>query len=417
MTTARASACPVLDFDHHAPINSHDRDTVIRQVRDHPVFYTEANGGHWVITSFPLAKKVLADSRTFTGAKSADGGGGVSIPSVGWQLLPSEAPDERHRVLRRSLDWMFNKTAVEALRPFVEDTVRRTLDRVIEQGEFDVVHDLAAGIPPAVITHYVGFSDEERGYFIESVAAALSQLDMSDSGGDAPDGPSHQGSADAFADASRRLGELIERRRAEPADDLTSRLIKDTDLALSDLELFSLLFTTMAGGIENPVAMISNALYELGRDTELRAQLIADPDLIPAAIDEIYRWVTPAVAAARTATREVEIGGVTIAEGDRVLVWYPAANHDPNVFTDPERFDIHRANNRQHLGLGAGSHFCFGFLLARVEMEVTLREVLTRIPDYVIDTDNSHRMPDAATMYSWQTMPARTTPNDGTETP
>lgn len=392
---------PLIDFDHHALETSHHREQVLNRVREHPLFYTEANGGHWVATSHALVKQVLRDPDTYSSEKLADGSGGVTIPTVvGPRLIPAEADGLYHRELRRILTPKFNKATVDAMAPTVDAFIVATIDRVIELGDFDIVHDIADVIPAGVMVRYLGFPDETRKPFIASIQAALSVIPMASSGVMTPE---LEAGMEAFGSAVQTIQELVAERRANPTDDVVSYLCGQQ---LSDDELLWLVFTLMVGGFENPAALISNMLLRLSETPALRAQLAANPELIPAAVDEFLRMISAGVSLVRNIRVDTELGGQQLRAGERILLWLPAANHDRQAFEDADTFKLDRGRC-PHVAFGQGPHVCIGDKLARLQFHVLLREVLARMPEYTIDLSRSERFDDAATMYGWRTMPAR----------
>jgi cytochrome P450 len=396
---------PTLDFDHHSSRSSHHRDEVIVAVRDHPIFWTESNGGHWVVASHALAKRVFRDPAVFSSLKTEEMTGGDTIPTViGPRLLPAEVDPPYHRTLRKILTPKFHKKAVEALAPSTEAFIADVIDAAVAKDEFDVVHDIADKIPAGLMVRYLGFPEEERVPFIRSVQAALNVMPYA-SDPEFAQSPQMQEGLAAFGHACMVINTLIASRRAEPADDLVSHLVAP-EFGLNDEEVLWLTFTLLVGGAENPAAMIGNSLLYLAQDTALRARLAADHSLIPAACEELLRQTSSAVSLARTVVSDVELDGAQLRAGQRVLIWLPAANRDPAIFDDPAVVDIDRPSC-PHLAFGDGPHVCIGAPLFREWFHVMLSEILTKMPNYTVDFDNAHRFDDSATMWGWRTMPAR----------
>lgn len=397
---------PTLDFDHHSPRVSNHRDEVLAEVREHPIFWTESHGGYWVVTSHELTKRVLRDPTVFSSQKTEQMTGGVTIPTViGPKLIPAEVDPPYHRTLRRILTPKFHRSAVERIRPSLEAFIVGVIDRVIEKGEFDIVHDIADQIPAGSMVVYLGFPEAERVPFIRSVQAALDVMPYASD----PEFVGSQRMQDglaAFGHAVGVINSLIAARRVEPRDDVVSHLVAP-EFGLTDEEVLWVTFTLLVGGAENPAAMIGNSLLHLAGDAELRARLAADHELIPAACEELLRQTSSAVSLARNVLSDVEVGGVTLRAGDRVLLWLPAANRDPSAFEQPQQVDIDRPSC-PHVAFGDGPHVCIGAPLFRVWFQILLREVLTRMPDYTVDLDRARRFDDSATMWGWRSMPART---------
>jgi cytochrome P450 family 142 subfamily A polypeptide 1 len=187
---------------------------------------------------------------------------------------------------------------------------------------------------------------------------------------------------EAFADFCAYAGAIVADRRRAPRDDLVSILVHaeiDGD-RFTDEELLSEALLIMIGGNETTRNVISGAMDALIRNPSEWERLRADPSLLATAVEEFLRWVTPIVNFRRTATRDVELHGEKIREGDSVLLLYGSANRDEAVFDHPERFDIGRHPNN-HVAFGFGTHFCLGASLARLEIRVLFEELLRRLPD------------------------------------
>jgi len=407
MTVAPATRV-VLEFDHHAPETSHNRDAVLERVRDHPLFWTEANGGHWVVTSHALAKRVLKDAKVFSSEKHADGTAGVTIPTVmGPRLIPAESDAPYHRHLRKVLTPKFNRAAAEDLRPMVERVVTEAVDACIAKRDFDVVHDLADVIPAGMMVALLGFPEEQRVPFIRSIQAALSAMPQAaEAAASGEMSEALQQGMQEFLAAVETIKALIAERKEQPSDDLVSYLCKP-EHELDDDERLWLAFTLMVGGFENPAALISNAMRMIATDDGLRARLREQPELVPSATEEFVRTVTAGVSLARNIVEDVELEGTQLRAGERILIWLPAANHDDAVFTEPKQFDPERSPC-PHVGFGDGPHVCVGVHLARIQFQVLLEQVLTRMPDFTVDLERAVRFDDAATMWGYRSMPATT---------
>lgn len=403
--TTTMQGTPVLEFDHHSVRVAHHRDDVLAEVSEYPIFYTEANGGYWVVTSHEVTRAVLRDPETFSSLKDENGAGGVTIPTmVGPRLLPAEVDAPYHRTLRRILAPFFQRSAVEKMRPAIESLTREAIDEVVRKREFDVATDIASLIPARTMVEYLGFPESERVAFIKSIHAALDVMPH------AAD-PAWAGSFEliegmrALGHAVEVINDLIAERRARPTDDLVSFISANREVP--DEHIMWIIFTLLVGGIENPAAMISNSLLYLSVDTALRQRLIADPSLISAACEELMRHITPGVSLARNVMRDVEIGGASMRAGDRILLWLPGPNHDRNVFDQPQQVDIGRPAC-PHLAFGDGPHVCPGATLFRVQFKVLVTEILCKMPNYTVDLDRVQRYDDAATMCGFKSMPAST---------
>jgi cytochrome P450 len=192
--------------------------------------------------------------------------------------------------------------------------------------------------------------------------------------------------------------DLIECRKLEPGDDLASQLLVASidGRPVTDDEILDIYLTLTGAGGETTAAAVNNAFVLLERHPEIREQLVADATLIPGAIEELLRYVTPVYGFGRTTTRDVDVSGTTIPAGERVWLSWLSANWDPDVFACPAQIDVRRQNNR-HLAFGAGVHRCPGAPLARLELRVMLEELLARIPHYTITDHDAARIVEGVT--------------------
>jgi cytochrome P450 len=403
-TTTISAEIPTLDFDHHSAFTSNHRDEVLAQVSPHPIFWTERHGGYWVVTSYSLVKRVLRDPGLFSSQKTEEMTGGVTIPTViGPRIIPAEIDPPHHRKLRKILAPQFNRSAIERVRPRLEEMISGIVDEVVAKGDFDVVHDIADRIPAGAIVEYLGFAEDERIPFIRSVQAALNVMPYA-ADPDFANSPKMLEGLTALGHAVDVIKSLIAERREKPTDDVVSHLVSP-EFELDNDEILWVTFTLIVGGAENPAAMIGNSLLYLSQDAELRARLVADHSLIPAACEELLRQTSSAVSLGRTVTQDIEFEGAQLHKGDRLLVWLPAANRDAAVFVRPHAVDIDRPSC-PHMALGDGPHVCVGAAMFRVWFDIMMREILTKMPDFVVDLDRAERFDDAATMWGWRTMPA-----------
>jgi len=281
-------------------------------------------------------------------------------PGGGRTLALTDPP--RHRHLRAlAADW-FTARAVRALEGPLREITRAVVARVVEQGEFDFVHDVAGRLSIYTIGSIMGVPEADHEALFRWTNEAF------EAGRSLAQSPPLMG---YFID-------LMDRRLAEPGDDLTSSLvwgIVDGE-PLTEFEIL-LNCENLVGATENGrLAIAGGMLALLDRPGEWR-RLEADRDLLPGAVEEVLRWTSSAVHSMRTTTEPVTVGGRRIEGGDRVVLWVPSANRDEEVFADPDRFDITRAPNR-HLAFGAGEHVCIGTVLARAQIRILYSELLDR---------------------------------------
>ncbi|PRX02240.1 UNVERIFIED_ORG: cytochrome P450 [Actinomadura viridilutea] len=291
--------------------------------------------------------------------------------------------DPRHARLRRIVSRAFSPRMVQRFEDKVERVAAGLVDEVAAgRGTGDFVADVAARLPLTIICDMMGIGPEHH-------AAVLDATNVILAGNDPEFLPSGDPERTALRlmEAGQTLKDLVEelarRRRAEPTDDLTSALVNANidGESLSDQELGSFFILLVVAGNETTRNAIAHGLDLLTRHPDQRALLVEDFEgRIGGAVEEIVRYVSPVVWMRRTATRDTTLAGHEVKEGDKLLLYYWSANRDETVFTDPERFDILRDPN-PHVGFGGpGPHFCLGAHLARREIAVMFRQLLSRLP-------------------------------------
>jgi cytochrome P450 len=261
--------------------------------------------------------------------------------------------------------------AARLLRPRIEEIARELVDAVVDRGECDLVTDLAGLMPSYVIAELLDIPHADGVALYELTEAVH-----------AVPGEAQIPAPDAIGQMFGYAHELWDRKRAHPGDDLASRIVHASAVGreLDELD-FALYFMLLidAGG-DTTRNLVAGGIQALFENPEADAALRADLDgRLPGAIEEMLRWVSPVVYMRRTARTATVLGGVEIAEGDKVVMYYGAANRDPAHFADPERFDIARHPN-DHLAFGSGPHSCLGAHIGRIEIEALLREILVRLP-------------------------------------
>jgi cytochrome P450 len=205
--------------------------------------------------------------------------------------------------------------------------------------------------------------------------------------------------------------EVLGERRRDPGEDLISRLVTQEieGRQMTDDELVAVIWNLIGGGVDTTTSLTSLALVQLADQPELRDRLAGDPGLLAAACEEYLRWTSVNETLTRTCTRDTVLGGQQLRRGDFVMMSWLAADFDPAVFTDPDTVDVDRSPN-PHLAFGVGPHRCIGLHVARVMFEVMMSEVLTRIPDYVVDRAGTTYYQGNPKLYGVVTMPVTFTP-------
>jgi cytochrome P450 len=340
-----------------------------------PVHWTppsENEGGFWSLTLYEDIVPVNKGWEDFSSARRGSfmTEGGI-VPKEMASLVFNMMDPPEHDRHRGILQKVFTARAIAERAADVRATINGLIDQVIEHGECDLVKDLAVDLPLTVTANMLGAPLEDR----EQLFAWTNKF------ADTTLGPEEKLQAMAELGGGY-LPELIAQRRKHPEDDLLSRLlVAELDgERLTDIEVIAHFTQLMLGGNETTRNAFAGGIWALIEHPAEMEKLRADPALMPNAVEEILRWHTPIMHQARTATHDLEIRGVPIAENDKVIMWYSSANRDPAQNQDPDRFDVSRERPK-HLSFGAGRHFCLGNQLARLELQIGLQETLRRLQD------------------------------------
>lgn len=339
-----------------------------------PVAHTSAYDGYWVLFRYDDVVAAAKDSDRYSSSK------GVTIPhhSFPIELPPIESDAPRHREFRSPLTPYFAPKAIKLIEPSIRQSVRELMSAFIEEGKADIADQLTMRLPAMAITQLLNIPAEDRASFVDWTVRLI--RDPED--------------LDAVGDAMEYFGQVYDDRVANPQDDIPTFMlgIEIEGRKISEEEYLCMLNVLVMAGLDTTANAAANILELLDLQPEIRARLIEDPSRIADSIDELLRYVTPLPAIARTTTEDVEINGTRIPAGDRVLLNWIAANHDPDVFADPETINLDRSRRISHVAFGAGPHRCLGTHLARLELVVLLEEILGNIGDYVIDHDGVTRL-------------------------
>ena len=351
-----------------------------------PVHWTERRNksGFWSITKYDDAQRIYRDPESFSSQ------GGIALGSddppeanqparqygFGQMMILTDPP--RHGRIRQMLNRRFTPRALAPHEPHVRAITSEIIDAVAKNGHCDLVVDVAAKLPTAVICEMLAVPRNDWDLMFALGNMALGSADPEYQ----VDGSAQKTTRQARMEVFSYFMKLIEERRSSPGPDLVSALLHseiDGD-RLSYLEVLFNCFLLILGGQETTRNAISGGINVLMQSPAERERLAADASLMPTAIEEILRWTSPITHIMRTAKREVEIRARVIHEGDRVVIWNASANRDEEVFAHPYRFDLTRQPN-DHLAFGYGEHFCIGANLARLELRVMIEELLRRLPD------------------------------------
>ena len=388
--TLRLQDVDLLDgetFVHGPP---HHIFKLLRQ--EAPVFWhpDPEGGGFWVLTKYDDLVQVSMDTATFSSAKGITLATMEFFPSQNLMMITTDPP--RHTKLRRLVSTGFTPRMVNRLEPDVRQMVNELLDNAIAKGECDFVTEVAAELPLRVIARFLGVPHEDRHKIFEWSNKILGAGDPEYGGIVIEKPPETEEEVQALIEQFRRviagaamemaayLNSLEEERLREPKEDLvTTYLHAEVDgEKLSTLERHAQFVLLAVAGNETTRNLISGGLLALTEHPEQMELLRSDLSLMPTAVEEMLRYVSPVMYMRRTVTRDTEFRGVPMKAGDRVTMWYISANRDEDVFPDPDAFIVTRQPN-DHVAFGAGGpHFCLGASLARLEARVLFEELLSR---------------------------------------
>jgi hypothetical protein len=350
-------------------------------LRDHdPVHHVE-RGDHWVLSRFVDVWTAARDTATFSSAEGLTTTYGererIGLDAAS-PIVMMDPPE--HTAFRRLVAAGFTPRRVADIEPRVRAFVRERLDRLDDAGTADVVEVLFKPLPSMVVAHYLGVPESDRDRFDRWTDAIVAANALGD--------PFH--AAQQLGELFEYFTELIERRRAEPADDLVSQLVAvsdDPDAELSILAVLGFAFTMVAGGNDTTTGLLGGSAELLTRARDQRALLLDDPSLVAGSVEELLRLTSPVQGLARTTTRAVELHGRTVPAGRKVLLLYASANRDPREFgPEAEELDVTRPIDRM-MTFGYGAHHCLGAAAARLQGRVALEELLARFPDFEVDVD------------------------------
>lgn len=316
-------------------------------------------------------------------------------------LLAVEPPE--HTRYRKTVASVFTVKAVAALRDRVQQTADALLDELAGQsGVIDIVARYCSLLPVAVIGEILGVPEQDRAKVLEFGELAAPSLDTGLTWAQ------YRRVTDGLAGFNSWLTGHLRRLRNNPGDDLMSHLIRiasEEATRLNDIELRATAGLVLAAGFETTVNLLGNGISMLMGAPDQLAMLREDPQLWPNAVEEILRLDSPVQLSARIALTDTEVAGTPVRAGETVIIYLAAANRDPAVFAEPDRFDVTRANAGRHLAFSGGRHFCLGAALARAEGEVGLRTFFDRFPDARPAGPGARR--DTRVLRGWSALPVR----------
>jgi len=348
-----------------------DFDRLTAWMRSEAPLYWDDETGIWGAASHELVSMMSREWHTFCSGKGSRPES--SVPS----MINFDAPEHTKR--RRLVGAGFTPRRVADHEPFLRRAVNSLIDSVIDDGRCDIVRDIATPLPMLMIGELMGLPSEDNDKL-------LHWSDLFATGGEEIRSEVEH----AVVEWNDYIMTKVHERRGGDGQDLVSLVVNAEweGQRLSDIDVMFETMLVLVGGDETTRHVISGGVAALLQHPDQMARLRSDPPLLPTAIEEMLRWSTPVRNMNRTATTDVNVNGMRIREGDRVLLLYPSANRDERVFADPHRFDVGRAPN-EHVAFGAyGRHHCLGAPLARLELRIMFEELLRRLDHIELDTDH-----------------------------
>jgi cytochrome P450 len=346
-----------------------------------PILWSEAHKG-WLVTGYQAASEIVRHPAVSIRAKSELNAQRIRDLRIRLLLYPLSqtmlaADSPAHERLRALVASAFTHATVEAMGSRIQCFVDEALDRAALSGRMEIVADLAVKLPVCVMVDLLGVSPrdtEQLRAWSQAISVVIDWVGEIDSDQEAAVGR-------ALREFNEYLRPLIEERRAQPRNDLLTALIeaRRSGEGLSDLELHSQVLLLLATGQETTANQIANGVLSLLRHPEQYRKLVEEPELVKNAVEELLRFDGATQASVRKAREDFETGGVRIRRGDLIYLIWGAANRDPARFPKPDRLDVTRADTR-HLAFGAGSHYCLGASLARLEAETVFASLTRRFP-------------------------------------
>jgi cholest-4-en-3-one 26-monooxygenase len=376
-----------------------------------PVHWTERiteypeEAGFWSVTKAADVHAVSRDWQTYSselGGITALTNAVLPVELVRAMFIGMDPP--KHDRLKALFQRGFTPRRIAEHEDAIRDITKGVLDRVAGQETCDLVSDVAQPVVSRVIGSFMGIPPEDDEVWARLMNATLGAGDP-DLNPEGTDTVMQREVPEIF----ERCGRLIAERRERPTDDLTSVLVHaEVDgQRLEEHEIVMGFFLLVAAGNDSTKATYCSAMRAIMEDPSVRRRLLDDPSLVPAAVEEALRMFPAFAHFRRTATRDTELGGQTVREGDKVVMWYVSSNRDEDVHSEPDRFDVDRTTEHQAFGAG-GRHFCLGAALARLELRILLAETLARFPD--LEPAGTPQYAESPFVNQLKTLPVRLRP-------
>jgi cytochrome P450 len=376
VTNQVPEGCPVVHFDiaGNRPALGYFAE-LDRLREEHPYFWDSYGNGFWVLTRFDSIREAYQKGDVFSSESII-----VTDPDPDYRWIPTHIDGPDHVKFRQALNRYFSPNAVKRREPVNRQIANEVIDGIVGRGRCDLAYDFAGEFPTRAFLAMCGLPGEDAPRFVQWVTTIFSNMFNTDD---------HSAQLEAAAGIHQYFVELLAERRANPRDpdtDFMTHLIqaeKDGEPLLEE-DLLNICDVLILAGLDTMKCQLGYSFYHFATHPEDRRRIVADPDLVPSAVEEILRYYT-IVTPGRKLTEDYEIDGCPMKKGQMVWLDLAMACRDPRAFPDADEFIIDRERN-QHLAFAAGAHRCLGSHLARSEMVIALQEWHRRIPDYELDT-------------------------------
>jgi cytochrome P450 len=387
------SSVPVLPFRHDTDesINRDPFQGWMAVRHDHPVIGSDQGPNPvWVMMRYADVCGVMRETQLFSRRATNAYSNAEQV-----SLIPINLDAPEHAKYRRLINPLLAPQVAKGLEPMIRAHAASLVDAIAPSGGAEFMSDFAFKFAPIVFIGLMGLPLERADRFIELVGTIL-HTERSDAAGDR---------ARAYEEIRATFSELFEQRRADPRDDfITSLVTAEVDgRPLTEIELQSMSLLLLLAGLDTVAATLGYALAHFGTHPADLADLVAHPEIVPTAVEEILRFF-PIDTSVRYVTAEREYAGCPMHTDDRVVLSIVTANRDADEFEDPDKFDMRRTVNR-HVGFGVGPHRCAGSHLARVELAIALEEWHRRIPSYRVQEGADLRNLVSTTVFRLDALP------------
>ncbi len=354
-------------FDHLSPEFSAElHETLARMRTQCPVAHSDAHNGFWVVTRYDDVLRVAQDWETFSSAHGVS----PTQSTMTVAAIPEHLDPPLQRIFKRLINAYFTPAMVAPYEPATRDLVTRLIDDFVETGACDFMPAFARPFPGLAFFELALNAPSDDVVELNATATAAAT-------------PGNPNAREAWAVLNQWIADFVEQRRSQPpiGDVVDGVLAADIDgRPITDEEIIGVILLLILGGLETTAGALGQIMIRFAHQPEIPARLRREPELIPAAVEELLRLEPPFVAIGRTATRDTEIGGQAIKQGEKVMISWASANRDEAEFPSAESFDPARRSNR-HLAFGAGPHRCAGSNVARLNLRVALEEIVARLQD------------------------------------